>query len=59
MSSEKKRPLPGEGLPPPHLLGKRTTGDQINIQIDKETFNRQQEEINAQKREQAMKLQAQ
>ena len=49
--------MPGEGMPPPSLLGKRVAQDQIHIEIDQETYNQQQEEINAQKRQEAMKIQ--
>ena len=58
MGSDKKRPNPGEGMPPPSMLGKRVAEDQIHIEIDRETFDQQQEEINAQKRQNQMKMQA-
>ena len=51
MGSDKKRPHPGEGMPPPSMLGKRVAEDQIHIEIDRETYDQQQEEINAQKRQ--------
>ena len=40
------------------MLGKRVAEDQIHIEIDRETFDQQQEEINAQKRQNQMKMQA-
>ena len=57
MGSDKKRPRPGEGMPPPTMLGK-IAEDQIHIEIDRETFDQQQEEINAQKRQNQLKMQA-
>lgn len=36
--NKKKAPLPGEGMPPKALLGKRVTENQIEIEIDKEAF---------------------
>ena len=50
MGSDKKRPHPGEGMPPPSML-RKIAEDQIHIEIDRETFDKQQEEINAQKRQ--------